>query len=86
MKIIKYIILEKIERYCKKNERQHSFKENHSPMTTSFILKKTIFSYILKKLFIFAAFLDLTNVFDKAHHTVVFDKLIDQYMIDCVGD
>ena len=48
-------------KYCKTNERQHGFKKNHSTMTAFFILKETIFSYILKNSFVYAAFLNLTK-------------------------
>ena len=45
-------------------------------MTAFFVLKETIFGYILKNLFVYAAFLDLTKAFNKVNYIILFNKLI----------
>ena len=75
LKLIEYIIIDKINKNLSSSNNQFAYKSNHSTIMSNFILDQTIEYYLSKKSEVFCVFLDATKAFDLIDHRKLFQTI-----------
>ena len=75
LKLLEYLLIEKLESYLCTSNNQHGFKKGFSTETAFFSLKETITDYNNKDTPVYIAFLNFSKAFDKVNHHKLFYKL-----------
>ena len=84
LKLFEYCLLSKIEPFFKLNDRQHGFRKNHSTSSACFTLKETVMYYMNANSSVFACFLDIRKAFDSVCHDILFRKLNNLGIPNCL--
>ena len=77
LKLLEYIIINKIENNLNSSDYQFAYKREHSTIMCNFLLDQTIQYYLNNNTDVYCVFLDATKAFDLIDHEQLFKTLND---------